>query len=227
MSLKILVVDDDPDVLKLIKSVIQSLGYEVLGLTDSLYAAQRISNQKFDGVFVDARMPGLDGLGLVRHIRSSVTNNSVPIVMLTGYDDVETMRAGFRAGITFFMGKPPEVRQVGNILKLMQDVMLREKRSYVRLPLRTVVTCRMDEHQFTSASINVSEGGMLLETSGGLELGREVELRFSVPQIPDVLNPRGKVVRREPPDRMAIQFADLSSEDRKAIQAYIAIRVKL
>src|SRR5512141_1213657 len=116
MSLKILVVDDDPDILKLIKTIIQSLGYEVLGMADSLQAAERISHQKFDGAFVDARMPGMDGLALVRHIRLSGTNNSVPIVMLTGYDDVETMRAAFRAGITFFMGKPPEVRQVGNIL---------------------------------------------------------------------------------------------------------------
>lgn len=226
MSLKILVVDDDSGVMKLIKSVIQSLGYEVLGLTDSHQAAERLLKQKFDGAFLDARMPGMDGLDLVRHIRMSGTNNSIPIVMLTGYDDVETMRAGFRAGITFFMGKPPEVKQVGNILKLMQDVMLREKRSYVRLPLRTVVTCRMDEHQFTSASINVSEGGMLLETSGGLEPGQEVELRFSVQNTPDVLNPRAKVVRREPPDRMAVQFLALSFEDRKAIQSYIAIRVK-
>ncbi len=226
MSLKILAVDDDADVLKLIKSVIQSLGYEVLGLTDSRQAAERITRQKFDGVFVDARMPGLDGIGLVRHIRLSATNNSVPIVLLTGYDDVETMRAGFRAGITFFLGKPPEVRQVGNILKLMQDVMLREKRSYVRLPLRTVVTCRTSEHQFTSASINVSEGGMLLETSGGLECGQQLELRFSVPSSPSLLNPRATVVRREPPDRMAVQFADLSFEDRKAIQGYIALRVK-
>ncbi|MGE5327245.1 MAG: response regulator [Deltaproteobacteria bacterium] len=226
MSLKILVVDDDPDVLKLIKSVIQSLGYEVLGLTDSLQAAERISREKFDGVFVDARMPNLDGLGLVRLIRMSGTNNSIPIVLLTGYDDVETMRAGFRAGITFFMGKPPEIKQVGKILKLMQEVMLREKRSYVRLPLRTVITCHMGEHQFTSASINISEGGMLLEASGGLEPGHEVELRFTVSPIPEVLNPRGIVVRREPPDRMAVQFMDLSLEDRKAIQAYIAIRVK-
>jgi two-component system, chemotaxis family, chemotaxis protein CheY len=226
MSLKILVVDDDPDVLKLIKSVIQSLGYEVLGLTDSRQAADRLLHQKFDGVFLDARMPEMDGLDLVRHIRMSGTNNSVPIVMLTGYDDVETMRAGFRAGITFFMGKPPEVKQVGNILKLMQDVMLREKRSYVRLPLRTVVTCRMNEHQFTSASINISEGGMLLEASGGLEPGQKVELRFSVPPIPDVLNPHAAVVRRQPPDRMAVQFLDLGFEDRKAIQSYIAIRVK-
>jgi CheY-like chemotaxis protein len=226
MSLKILVVDDEPEVLKVIKAVIQSLGYEVLGLTDSTEAANRITHQKFDGIFLDARMPHVDGIGLVRLIRASATNNSVPIVMLTGYDDVETMRAGFRAGITFFMGKPPEVRHVGNILKLMQDVMLREKRSYVRLPLRTVVTCHSGGHQFTSASLNISEGGMLLEASGRLEVGSDIELRFSVPSSPGVLNPRAIVIRREPPDRMAVHFLDLSLEDRKAILDYISIRVK-
>jgi CheY-like chemotaxis protein len=226
MSMKILVVDDDPDVLKLTKTVIQSLGYEVLALTDSQQAAQRTMHEKFDGVFVDARMPVMDGFELVRHIRNSKTNNAVPIVMLTGYDDVETMRAGFRSGITFFLGKPPEIRQVSNILKLMQNVMLREKRSYVRLPLRTVVTCRSDPHRFTSASLNISEGGMLLETSGGLEVGREVELRFSVPQTSLVLNPRATVIRRGAPDHMAVQFHDLSVEDRNAIQGYVALRVK-
>jgi CheY-like chemotaxis protein len=227
MSLKILVVDDEPDVLKLIKTVIQSLGYEVLGITESREAADRITHQKFDGVFLDARMPQMDGMELVHHIRRSATNNSVPIVMLTGYDDVDTMRAGFRAGITFFMGKPPEVRQVGNILKLMQDVMLREKRSYVRLPLRTVVTCQSGEHRFTSASLNVSEGGMLLEHSGSLSAGMPVELRFSVPSSPGILNPHATVVRREPPDRIGVQFVDLSAEDRKSIQGYIAVRVKV
>lgn len=226
MSLKIMVVDDDPDVLKVIKSVIESLGYEVLALTNSREAAERTHREKFDGVFVDARMPHLDGPALVRHIRNSPTNNSVPIVMLTGYDDVETMRAGFRAGITFFLGKPAEVKQVSNILRLMKDVMLREKRSYIRLPLRTVVTCRADPHQFTSASLNIGEGGMLLETSGGLEVGREVELRFSVPSSSGLLNPSAKVVRREPPDRMGVQFVDLSFDDCKAIQGYIAVRVK-
>lgn len=224
--MRILVIDDDVAVLQMTKTVIQSLGYEVLALADSREAAKRISRQKFDGVFVDSRMPNLDGTELVRVIRNSPTNNSVPVVMLTGYDDVETMRAGFRAGITFFMGKPPDVKQVGNILRLMQDVMLREKRSYARLPLRTVVTCRTAQHQFTSASLNISEGGMLLESSGGLDIGQELELRFSVPASPDLLNPRAKLVRREAPDRMAVQFLELGADDRKAIQAYIAIRVK-
>jgi c-di-GMP-binding flagellar brake protein YcgR len=136
------------------------------------------------------------------------------------------MREGFRAGNTYFLAKPPDLTQLSNLLKLMQGIMLREKRSYARLPLRTVVGCRKDNLQFTSASVNIGEGGMLLESSGGLEVGQETELRFSLPSLSGSLNPKAKVVRREAPDRMAVQFLELSSEERKAIQTYIAGLIK-
>jgi CheY-like chemotaxis protein len=226
MAMKLLVVDDDQDVLKAIKGLLQSLGYEVLALADSREAAERVNRQKFDGAFVDARMPHLDGCALARHIRNSPSNSSIPIFMLTGFDDVETMRAGFRAGVTFFLSKPTDLNELRGLLRLMQMAMLREKRSYVRLPLRTVVHCRAGEHEFTAASLNIGEGGMLLEASGGLEQGQEVQLRFSLPQIPEALNPRAEVVRREPPDRMAVHFTQLTAEERKAIQAYIAGIIK-
>jgi CheY-like chemotaxis protein len=226
MAMKLLVVDDEPAVLKTIKNVLQSLGYEVLALADSREAAERVNRQKFDGAFLDARMPHLDGFALTRHIRGSLTNSSIPIFMLTAYDDVDTMRAGFRAGITFFLSKPPELRQLQGILKHMHAAMLKEKRSYARLPLRTVVSCRTGELQFTAASVNIGEGGMLLETSGGLQEGQEVELRFSLPEMQAGLNPRARVVRKEPSDRIAVQFTQLAPEERKAIQAYIAGIVK-
>lgn len=224
--MKLMIVDDDPEVLKVLKNLLESLGYEVLALADSREAAQRVDRQKLDGVFVDSRMPHLDGPALVRHIRNSSSNSSVPIVMLTGYDDVETMRAGFRAGITFFLAKPPQVSHLAGVLRPLRGAMLREKRSYARLPLRTIVNCRTEKGQFTSASVNIGEGGMLLEQSGGLSAGQEVELRFSIPEKAGMLNPRGRVVRKEPPDRIAIQFTDLSAEYRGIIQAYIAGTIK-
>jgi hypothetical protein len=146
--------------------------------------------------------------------------------MLTGYDDVDTMRAGFKAGITFFLGKPPDLKRLGGLLRCLHDAMLREKRSYVRLPLRTVVTCEFGEHRFTSTSLNISEGGILLDCSGGLAVGDGVTLRLSVPGWPEMLNPRGVVIRKEAPDSVGVQFTDLSSDDRKAIRDYIAGRVK-
>jgi len=226
MAMKLLVVDDDPEVLKIIKNLLQSLAYEVLALADSREAAERVNRQKFDGAFIEARMPHLDGCALTRHIRNSPSNSSIPIFMLTGFDDVETMRAGFRAGITFFLSKPADLNQLQGLLKHMHAAMLREKRSYLRLPIRTVVHCRAGEHEFTAASLNIGEGGMLLEASGGLEQGQEVQLRFSLPPVQEALNPRAQVVRREPPDRMAVHFTQLAPEERKAIQAYIAGIVK-
>jgi CheY-like chemotaxis protein len=222
MAMRLLVVDDDQDVLNVIKNLLQSFGYGVLALADSREAAARVNRQKFDGAFIDARMPHLDGLALTRHIRSSPSNSSIPIFMLTGYDDVDSMRAGFRVGITFSLSKPLDVYQLRGLLTQMHGAMLREKRSYVRLLLRTVVLCRAGEHQFTSASVNLSEGGMLLETSGGLEEGQEVELQFSLPTSGELLNPRTRVVRKEPPDRIAVRFTELAPEERQAIQAYIA-----
>jgi CheY-like chemotaxis protein len=224
--MKIMVVDDEPEVLKVLKSLLESLGYEVLAISDSREAAQRAERQKLDGIFVDAHMPHMDGAELVRHIRKSTSNSSVPIVMLTGYDDVETMRAGFRAGITFFLAKPPQMAALAGVLKPLHGAMLREKRSYIRLPLRTIVNCRTEKTQFTSASLNIGEGGMLLEQSGELEVGQELELRFSIPQRQEMLNPRAKVVRKEATTRIAVQFIDLAPGDRRAIQEYISGAVR-
>ncbi len=220
--MKLMIVDDEPEVLKVLKNLLESLGYEVLALADSREAAQRVERQKLDGIFVDAHMPHMDGPELVRHIRKSTSNSSVPIVMLTGYDDVETMRAGFRAGITFFLAKPPQMTALAGVLKPLHGAMLREKRSYIRLPLRTIVNCRTEKTQFTSASLNIGEGGMLLEQSSGLEVGEELELRFSVPGQQEMLNPRAKVVRKEGAARIAVQFIDLSPEGRRGIQDYIS-----
>jgi len=226
MAMKLMIVDDEPEVLRVLKSLLESLGYEVLALSDSREAAQRVERQKLDGIFVDACMPHMDGPELVRVIRKSTSNSSVPIVMLTGYDDVETMRAGFRAGITFFLAKPPQMNALAGVLKPLHGAMLREKRSYIRLPLRTIVNCRTEKAQFTSASLNIGEGGMLLEQSGGLEVGQELEIRFSIPQRQEMLNPRARVVRKEATTRIALQFIDLSPEDRRAIQDYIGGAVR-
>jgi two-component system, chemotaxis family, chemotaxis protein CheY len=226
VALKLLVVDDELEVLKGIKSLTESLGYEVLALADSREAAERVNRQKFDGVFVDAQMPNLDGPGLVRVIRNSPSNSSVPIFMLTAYEDLRTMREGFRAGISFLMLKPIDPAQLGRLLRLMQGAMLREKRSYVRLPLRTLVQCRIGQRQYKSVSLDIGEGGMLLEFPGELEKGLEVELRFSLPEIPNLLFPVAKVTRMEFPGRVAVQFSEMSAEDRKALQNFIVGLVK-
>lgn len=226
MALKIIVVDDEPQALKLIKALVEPMGFEVLLIGDSREAAQRLENQKFHAIFVDARMPHLDGFELVRRVRASPSNGKVPIVMITGADDIATMQKSFKAGVTFFLGKPFNPDRLRGLFFALRGAMLREKRRYARLPLRTVVDCSLGQKRFKSGSLNISEGGMLLEPSGGAVLGQELDLRFLLPEGRAALNARAQAVRQETPDRIGVKFTGLSPEDREALRRYIAGNVK-
>jgi CheY-like chemotaxis protein len=224
MILKIMAVDDEPEMLQLIKAMAEPLGMEVSTAVDSREAAQLVKTEVFDGFVVDARMPHLDGFELTKCIRTSPANAGVPIAMLTGMDDVETMRQGFRAGITFFLSKPFSRDRASGLLSAMRAAMLRERRRHARLPYRTTVECRFGEHGervFKVESLNLGEGGMLFEPSGGVDVGQEVSLEFSMPNCRKCLNAKARVLRREPPDRVAVEFIFIEPEDKEVIRDYI------
>lgn len=227
MSMKVMVVDDDPDITRLIKTMVEPLGVEVLALADSQEAAQRLEKEKFDGFLLDARMPHLDGFELTRRVRNSPLNAPAPIVMLTGYNDLETMRQGFKSGISFFLGKPFTTEQARCLMNALRGAALVEKRRHARLPFRARVTCRWGEKKFESTSVNIGEGGIQLETSGGAALGQELELEFVLPHSPSPLKLHGHVVRKEPSDNIAIVFLNLTSEERTTLQTYITGRLKV
>jgi CheY-like chemotaxis protein len=226
MALKVMIVDDEPAVLQVLKDLMGPAGFAVSAFTDSQEAAARVEKEKFDAVFVDVRMPGMDGFELTRRIRASRSNSKTPIVMCTGHDDVETMRRGFQAGITFFLGKPFTVEKVRGLLTVTRGAMLNEKRRYARLPLRAGVNCQAGGKRFRSGSLNISDAGMLLENPGRVAVGQEVELEFMLPQTRQSLRLRARVVRLEDPNYMGVQFIDLAPEERAAIQSYISGFVK-
>jgi CheY-like chemotaxis protein len=221
MRTRLLAVDDEPAVLKHLMWLLQFLGCEVHAFSDSREAAREVDQQKFDAAFLDARMPHMDGFELTRRIRSSPSNSRIPVVMLTDSQDRDTMRAAMSAGMTFLVGKPVDIRRLRGLLEAISAHMLAEKRCYMRLPLRTAVDCTVGTYHFKSSSVNMSEGGMLLEGSGGLEVGRELDLQFMLPGAPEGLNPRARVVRREPPDWMAVQFLPLRLQDGFSLRRFI------
>lgn len=229
MALKIMVVDDEPAMLDLFKAWVEPMGYDVRTFADSREAAERLSEEKFDGIFVDVRMPHLDGFELTQRIRKTPLNRQVPIVMLTGLDDVDTMRKGFSAGISFFLGKPFTRERLYSLFGAVRGGILREKRRCARLPLRIRVTCTWGGYRAghcVSGSVDISEGGMSLKPSCGLDVGQELDLEFSMPMVARQLKPHAKVVRRDASDQIGVQFLDLSVHDGEAIESYLAERIK-
>ena len=147
-QLKLLVVDDDHQVLDVFKALVGPLGYDVVGLSDSREAVQRVMKEKFDMIAVDVRMPGLDGFELTQRIRASPSNRNVPILMITAYDEIETLRRGYAAGITFYLAKPLNVPQLRGLFAAARGMMVQERRRYARLPVRLDVVCRVGDRQF-------------------------------------------------------------------------------
>ena len=226
MSMKLMVVDDDPAALELVKALVEPLGYEVLALADSRQAAERVNEQKFDGIFVDVQMPDLNGFELTKLIRASRLNSRVPIVMITALEDIETMRQGYKAGVTFFLTKPFNPEKLRGLLLAMGNAMLRDRRRHIQLPLSTAVTCRWGNEQAELASVNISESGMLLESSSGLDSGQEINLDFTLPAGQKHLSLRAKIVHKEPPNIIGVQFHDLTSEDQDYIRQYMSSGLK-
>jgi CheY-like chemotaxis protein len=219
--MKILLVDDEPEVCRLVKTMVEPLGVEVRISSDSREAALILETEKFDGIMLEVAMPNLDGFELTRKIRSTPPNQQVPIIMITGLDDVGTMRRAFEAGATFFIGKPFSREKIYAIFRTARGAMLAERRRCARLPYRTAVTCVRGEERFIATSINIGEGGLALEGSGTAEVDEVLTLEFNIPDVKQPIKVTGKIRVKEASGRTAIEFIDHSEAGREVIREYI------
>jgi CheY-like chemotaxis protein len=223
--MKILLVDDEPEVCRLFRAMVEPLGVEVRTSTDSQEAATILEDEKFDGIMLDVAMPGLDGVSLAKKIRSTPPNQQAPIIMITGLDDVETMRRSFKAGATFFLGKPFSREKIYSLFRAARGPMLAEQRRFARLPYRTTVICTRGQETFNATSVSIGEGGMGLESCGNAQVDDVVTLEFSMPDVKTPIRVSGKIQAREASGRTSVEFTDTSDACRRAIREYIYGRV--
>jgi len=219
--MKILLVDDEPEVCRLLKTMVEPLGVEVRTSSDSQEAALILENEKFDGIMLDVAMPKLDGFELTRKIRSTPPNQNAPIIMITGFDDVDTIRRAFEAGATFFIGKPFSREKVYALFRTARGAMLAERRRGARLPYRTTVTCFRGEERFNATSISIGESGMGLESSGTAQVDDVLALEFNMPDVKKPVKVTGKIRVKEATGRTSIEFIDPSDAGRDVIREFI------
>ena len=227
MSLKIMIVDDDPVTLKLMRSLVVPLGHRVLTFDDSQKAGQQAVKQRFDVVFVGVHISHPDGLELAHQIRNSQPNRETTIVMLSATNDIEILRKAFSEGATFVLTKPVAAARLIPMLTAMESPGWKRRRHAARLPLLTEVNCKWGDRQFPLRSMNISETGMLLQPSVDVEEGQEVSLEFKIPEVGASLNVRARIVRKDGTERVGIEFSGLAPEDRNAIQLYLMGRLSV
>lgn len=103
MAERILVVDDEKVIRKLLHGYLSEEGFEVETVNDSAEAIELLKRQSFDLVVTDIKMPGADGIYLAGYIDQKY---GLPVVVITGYPSEESAVAAMRRGVSDFLSKP-------------------------------------------------------------------------------------------------------------------------
>jgi two-component system chemotaxis response regulator CheY len=121
---KILIVDDSATIRKLINYILKKKEYQITEAEDGIDALEKLINTKVDLVIADLNMPNMDGIELVRSLRSNYYYVDTPIIMLTTTKDENLRRSAFEAGVNLFLNKPIQP----NILLYKVESLLEEKK---------------------------------------------------------------------------------------------------
>jgi cyclic di-GMP phosphodiesterase len=119
---RVLIVDDDPDTRRTLARAMRRFGHEVEEAHDGLEGLARLA-EGADLVLLDVNMPGMDGFGLVRRMRSDARHRDVPVMMVTGQRSEQNWRRALEAGASDFIAKPMDVAE----LRLRSTWLLRMK----------------------------------------------------------------------------------------------------
>lgn len=103
---RILVVDDEPHILKLVAFSLKSGGYEVLEATDGLSAISVVQAEQPDLVLMDVMMPTLDGYEACRRLKADPATADIPVIMLTAKTQSTEHKTGYDVGAADYINKP-------------------------------------------------------------------------------------------------------------------------
>jgi DNA-binding response OmpR family regulator len=121
---RVLVVDDNPNTMVLMRDLLSARGYDVVAVPDAVQAEAEILHHLPDVILSDVVMPGKSGYELCRELKDNPATRLVPFVLITGLSEREDRVRGIEAGADDFLSKPifPEelFARVKSLIKLKE-----------------------------------------------------------------------------------------------------------
>lgn len=132
MAIKILIVDDDPDIRDVLKLTLSEENYEVLEAVDGEEALRAILTKSPDLVLLDYKIPKIDGRQVCRQVKKDLLLQHLPIIMVTGKGDTDDKVGGIDAGADDYIVKPFEPKE---LLARIRMIVRRTERDLEANPL--------------------------------------------------------------------------------------------
>jgi len=117
MAKKILVVDDEPHIVKLVEMRLKASGYDVISSHDGRQCLDMVRSEKPDLIILDLMLPSLNGYEVCHALRSDPVHKNIPIVMLSAKGKFNDMKTGLEKGVDAYVAKPFKTETLLGILK--------------------------------------------------------------------------------------------------------------
>jgi CheY-like chemotaxis protein len=121
MPKRILVVDDDENILSLERTILEQKGFDVTAAAGGAEALKLLSGQAFDLVLLDVMMPEIDGFTVCRKIKEDPRLKDVPVIFLTAKGGGEALAEGFESGAVMYINKPFTANKLLTIVNTMLE----------------------------------------------------------------------------------------------------------
>ncbi len=205
---KICIVEDEADILELLRHNLAREGYQVFTAATGEEAVKNIPRQMPDLVLLDLMLPGLDGLEVCRQLKQSPQTAGIPIIMVTAKGEESDIVAGLELGADDYITKPFSIK----VLIARARSLLRRKRNPLADPAATV--------RAHDLIVNPGRHEVLVK-------GKPVEMTFSELRILHFLASRPGWVMTRDQIVDAVRGADYAVTDRAVDVQIVGIRKKL
>jgi two-component system sensor histidine kinase/response regulator len=121
MAKRILVVDDDENILGLERTILEQKGFEVTTAGGGKEALRILGDQTFDLVLLDVMMPEVDGFTVCRKIKEDPRQKDMPVIFLTAKGGGEALAEGFESGAIMYINKPFTANKLLTIVNTMLE----------------------------------------------------------------------------------------------------------
>ncbi len=121
MPKKILAVDDEKHIVRLVQVNLERAGYQVVTANDGKEALQKIADENPDLVVLDVMMPYMDGFEVLQNLRRNPSTRDIPVIMLTAKAQDADVFKGWQSGVDCYLTKPFNPMELLSFVKRIFD----------------------------------------------------------------------------------------------------------
>lgn len=223
----ILLLDPVTLFLRLEETILARRDWRIHAVRTAEEALQVLETEHVDLVVMDHVLPDTTGDDLIRGIRANPRTRATGVLVLTARGAQGAVERCLAAGANGAIFKPVTRQE---LCSRVEDLLYVAARRHVRTLVRLEVETTTGVGAIFGQTINISAGGLLLETATPLAMGEVLQLRFALPGEDEPLIARARVVRESQVSEngshaCGLSFEGMNEGDRGRIEAFVATRV--